>query len=156
MRIEIERNAGEGHSVDAILTILVGDKIGAARVRHYGLSPCGEAFFSDVIFDDIPVWMQDEVAESVRDAAHDEIKAWWSYNGSEWSEPVDDPEDELVDEPDGDHQWAVVKTDFHGGGIEGYAVSEESAADHVKRLTAGTGCVCGCFGICDVAKLREM
>jgi hypothetical protein len=37
--------------------------------------------------------LQAAAEESVKDSAHDEIKDWWDYDGSNWSEPVDDLDD---------------------------------------------------------------
>ena len=146
--ISTERNSTEGHSVDATLTLsFEGNEIGEATVRCNGLAGCGEAFFSEVSFSkDFPNWLQNETEKTVKDAAHDEVKEWWDYNGSNWSEPVEKPDDELVDEPDADHQWVVSRTEFHGGAIVGYAESEEVAQSWIEFKTAGTDCVCGCYG----------
>lgn len=156
--VSVERNASDGHCVDATITLSFdGVEIGKASVRHNGLSQCGEAFYSDVSFEgNIPKWLKAAAEESVKDYAHEEITDWWDYDGSNWSEPVDEPDEELADEPDDDHTFAVVKTAFHGGGIKGYAVSEESAEAWVEKLNAGSDCKCGCFGVCAVSDLKDL
>ena len=155
--ISTERNPSEGHSVDAVLTLSFdGKEIGTASVRCDGLAGCGESFCSDVHFEGIPEWLRSAAGEAVREAACDEIRDWWDYNGSEWSEPVDEPDADLEDQPDDDHQWAVVGTAFHGKGVKGYAVSEESAEEWVAFLTSGTDCVCGCYGVVAVSDIESL
>ncbi len=117
-----------------------------------GLSGCGEAHFEDNFDSKI----SEDDREELRDAAYQKVKAEWDYDGSNWSEPVDEPDDELVDEPDEEHPFAVVKTSFHGGGIKGYAVSEESAESWIARLNAGSDCKCGCYGVCPVSELNDL
>lgn len=122
-----------------------------ARVRgtdYYcicnGLSGCGEASFDDNLDDDL----SDEEQEELRSAAADVVMEHWNYDGSNWSEPVDEPESELTKEPDEDHKIGIARTEFHGGGVVGYAESEEDAEEWIKFLVQRTDCVCGCYDIC--------
>jgi hypothetical protein len=156
--LDTTRNPTEGHSVDVLLTLYLDDeKVGEASIRHEGKSPCGESVYSELSIEgDIPDWMEPKLRGILRESSESEIREWWDYNGSQWSEPVDEPEDDLQDEPDERHLYAVVRTAFHGGGIKGYAVSEESAGDWVEYLTRGTDCVCGCFGVVAVEGLDDL
>ena len=117
-----------------------------------GLSQCGEAFFEDN-FDQL---ITDDDKEDMRDAAYREVKRKWDYDGSNWSEPVDEPDDALVGDPDDDHQVAIVKTAFHGGGIRGYATSQECADAWIEYFNAGGGCKCGCFGTCVASEVENL
>ena len=117
-----------------------------------GLSDCGEASFTDNFDGGITIDDQEEM----RDAAYRKVKQEWDYDGSNWSEPVDEPDDELVDDPDDDHQIAVVKTAFHGGGVRGYATSKESAEEWIRFLTSGSDCKCGCFGTCEAREVGTL
>jgi hypothetical protein len=96
------------------------------------------------------------VEKDLREAANSALREWWDYNGSQWTEPVDEPDDELVDEPDSEHQFSIVRTAFHGGGVIGYAISEESAKQHIASLLAGCDCTCGCYGVCPVGELEGL
>lgn len=152
---EFEIENGENHCINCTGTFSVdGVAVGTAYVQHYGLSACGEAYYGEVCFDKIPKWLQEKCGEAVRDFAHLAITKMWNYDGSNWSEPVDEPETELVDEADENHQWEVSRTEFHGGETVGFAESEEMANKWISFKIQNTNCVCGCYKISTVEEVR--
>lgn len=118
-----------------------------------GLSSCGEPFcepsnpFEQYVDDEASEEWQ--AFEELRQAAIKEVKKNWNYNGSNWSEPVDEPDVELVDEPDENHVVKISRTEFHGGRVIGYATSVEDAEAWIEHANQGTDCVCGCYEISD-------
>jgi hypothetical protein len=148
MKIEITYNESGNHEASASATI---DGVDYYCVCN-GLSSCGEAFFSD----NFSSALGDKEQEELRDAAYQRVKQEWDYDGSNWSEPVDEPDDKISEKADDEHQVAIVRTAFHGGGVRGYAVSEESANEWITHWNAGGDCKCGCYGVCPVSDIEDL
>jgi len=145
--IEIAYNSDGDHAASASREINGNDY----SVRCNGLSSCGEAFCEPSNpFDHDEDDNEDyDAFEELRKAAIAEVKKHWNYNGSNWSEPVDEPDVELVDEQDDEHTVEITMTEFHGGKLVGYAASTEDAEAWIKHANQGTDCVCGCYEIND-------
>jgi hypothetical protein len=128
--------------------------------EYYSCQCVGLAPWGGAIFDQENPFDEDDVEwaawEELSQAALDEVRSRWNYNGSEWSEPVNDPEVEIVDEPDDDHQIAIVRTAFHGGGVIGYVDSEESADEWIQFKLQGTGCTCGCYCVVEASEVESL
>lgn len=102
----------------------------------------------DAISDDDSEQNQDWLEfEELRTAAIEKVKKEWNYNGSQWSEPVDDPDVDMVDDPDDEHKTAIKWTEFHGGGVVGYVADEQEADRWIAWKNQGTDCVCGCYEV---------
>lgn len=156
--ITVEYNENGDHAATAYRTIDGTDY----HCTCCGLAACGEAFFEpgnpfDEYDDDDNETEEWLAYEELRQAALARVRSEWNYDGSNWSEPVDEPEEgQLVEEPEGPDAYAVVHTAFHGGGLVGYAKDEAHAEAWIRWKLQGNSCTCGCYCAVPAAEFDDL